>query len=423
MKAQADQGTLPASRRLRPQPLPPGVLPLIVLRGLRSLAQACLGVVFPLYLLRLGVSTLSIGVLFTVSAAVSAGMTLTIGILADRFGRKSFVVVFAVLTALAGAVFLVTRNFWVLAPVAVVAGFGRGGLGIGGGQGGPFSPALQALLAEKTGAERRTSLFALASAVGAYAAAAGAALSGLADWLATPAHPLQGYRALFLLTFFCGLLMIIAVLPVREERPAGPAPARLILSRQAWSVVGKLSVSGALNGLGWGFVMGFFPVWLHLRFGSGPAAVGLLTAATALVSGPGFALATFLARRLGMVRTVAGFRLAAPAVMALLPLSRSFAQAAVLYIVALLFTMAVVPVRQSFAMEVVDQRERAAAAGIRATATRLPSALSPTLSGYFLSVGDLAFPFWGMAICMAAGALTYYWFFRDRDPPWAARRP
>ena len=321
------------------------------MRTLRSVAQGALGVAFPIYLVRIGLSTVTIGALFTAAAVASAGLTLAVGLLADRWGRKLFVMAFAALTALAGAVLLVSRNFWALAPVVVLAGLGRGGLGVGGGQAGAFAPAIQAMLADKAGDERRTPIFALASGFGAYAAAAGALLSGVADWLARPGRPLLGFDALFALTLVLGLAMLVVMAPVREKpRRRDPASGRAIMSNASWRAVGKLSLAGGLNGLGMGFVTGFLPIWFHLRFGVGVAAVGALMAGVGLLAGPAFAAATALARRLGEVRTITVFRGLAPLLLATIPLAHSFTAAAAAYVTAMVCTMAPMPIRQSFAM-------------------------------------------------------------------------
>ena len=70
---------------------------LIVVRGLRSFTQAYLNVVAPLYLLSLGVSSAGLGVLFTASFLIGAALSVPVGIFADRFGRKPFLVTFTVL--------------------------------------------------------------------------------------------------------------------------------------------------------------------------------------------------------------------------------------------------------------------------------------------------------------------------------------
>src|SRR5579884_1051990 len=69
-------------------------------RGLRSLTQAYLAVIVPLYLAHLGFSATQVGFIFTASALSSALIAAAVGFLSDRYGRKTFLVVLALLTAL-----------------------------------------------------------------------------------------------------------------------------------------------------------------------------------------------------------------------------------------------------------------------------------------------------------------------------------
>ena len=140
-EADPDQGTSdgpPAS----------GAARVIAVRCLRSFTQGFLNIVTPLYLLTHGVSSTGIGVLYSASFLVGAALTAPIGVLADRYGRKPFLVTFTVLMALWGALYATTTVIPVLLVASAIAGIGRGGAGVGGGQAGPFAPAEQALLAD-----------------------------------------------------------------------------------------------------------------------------------------------------------------------------------------------------------------------------------------------------------------------------------
>ena len=72
---------------------------------LRSFNQAYLGVITPIYLLARGASAAEVGVLVTVWAAGSAVLGLAAGFLGDRFGRKTVLVGFSALSAVAALAF------------------------------------------------------------------------------------------------------------------------------------------------------------------------------------------------------------------------------------------------------------------------------------------------------------------------------
>src|SRR5579883_2940546 len=74
---------------------------LLVARGSMSAVRALASIVVPIYLALLGFNALLLGVLFTATALVSAAMSAMIGMLSDRLGRKPFIVIIPLITAVA----------------------------------------------------------------------------------------------------------------------------------------------------------------------------------------------------------------------------------------------------------------------------------------------------------------------------------
>jgi MFS family permease len=198
-----------------------------VARGFMSAGRALAGVAVPIYLATEGYSAARLGVLFGVAAATSALMSVAIGFLSDRLGRKPFMVVLPLLAALAGVGYAVSVNPVVVFVGGALGSFGRGG-GAGGGMVGPYQPAEQALVAASVGAARRTATFGRL----AFASSLGALCGGLITGLISPSHPsrsaaLAAYRPLFLALAGCaavaGLLALLIVEPGRTglRRQAG----------------------------------------------------------------------------------------------------------------------------------------------------------------------------------------------------------
>jgi MFS family permease len=92
------------------------------------------------------------------TALTSALLTGLIGLLADRFGRKPFLVMVPWLAAGASVAFAFSRTAGVLFVCAALGSFGRGS-GAGSGTIGPYQPAEQAFLADAVPARHRNSLF------------------------------------------------------------------------------------------------------------------------------------------------------------------------------------------------------------------------------------------------------------------------
>ena len=71
---------------------------LMASRGIRAFAFSYLNVVFAIYLSRLGHSTVTIGIVFSVAYLSGALLTAVWGPLSDRFGRRTILMLIAALT-------------------------------------------------------------------------------------------------------------------------------------------------------------------------------------------------------------------------------------------------------------------------------------------------------------------------------------
>ncbi len=71
---------------------------LMTSRGVRAFAFSYLGVIFTIYLSRLGYSTMTVGLVVTSAYASSAVLTAVWGYLSDRYGRKKILMLLAMLT-------------------------------------------------------------------------------------------------------------------------------------------------------------------------------------------------------------------------------------------------------------------------------------------------------------------------------------
>jgi len=125
---------------------------LISARALRSFIGGLISVIFTIYLSKLGVLPLTMGFLFTVTSFIAAIRSLVEGILADKFGRKPFLLLLSGLLTIAGFIYAFTRNITVLLCTAAISGLGKMYIS---------SPSEQALLSEKTTDEERTTLFSI----------------------------------------------------------------------------------------------------------------------------------------------------------------------------------------------------------------------------------------------------------------------
>lgn len=398
----------------------PSLAPLFAGRFLRSLTQGYLAIVVPLYLLALGYSAASIGVLIAVGSGSSAVLTLGVGVLADRIGRKPVLVLFGGLTAAAGAVFALHPNFVVLMIAAALGTIGQGGGAGSGGAFGPYFVAEQALTAELAGDERRTSVFARLSMVGAIGGVAGAGIAAIPDLLRL--HGLTGAESfipLFWLTGIIGIALALVILPIRERSAQhSRTRERTRLSPLTWSLIRRFMVTNAANGLAIGFLGPILILWFHERYGVGAGPLAALYFAINLLSILSYLGVTRIVRAFGgAVRTVVGMRILSCILLALIPLAPTFAIAAIIYTVRMLFNIVTLPVRQSYAMGVIAPAERSRASALSNFPARVTSMAGPVTTGALIEYAWIGLPLELASALQLLNAALYWMYFRNAPPP------
>lgn len=435
-KVEASSPDEPASTWWRPGWLNNDLMYLLAGRALRSLAQGYLLIIVPLYLSLLGYDAVHLGILFAASALTSAVLVAAIGVLSDRFGRKTLLIVISLMTAGGGVTFAVSSNFIVLVAGAALGTIGRGG-GIGsGGAWGPYYPAEQALIAEQAADHQRTTVFGALSFVGVIASAFGSLFAHAPQLMQRIGGTslIDGYRALFAVTAVLGIAMAVVILPVHEShryparaesRPPGrhpqpPSPRRrfgLAISRESWRLIARFMVTSSIQGLAVGMLGPFVVYWFYRRYGVGAGAIGTLFFFINLVAAMPYLMAGYLARRLGAVSAVVWTRSISVVLLLVLAVMPTFALAAVVFAVRTIFNTLGLPVRQSYLMGVVRPDERASAAGLANFPVNATGAVSPYFAGVMMQHFALSLPLEISALLMGINTALYYFFFRNIHPP------
>ena len=139
---------------------------LFATRMVRVFAYGSLSVVLVLYLAALGIDDLHIGLILTLTLVGDAAISLWLTTRADAVGRRRVLRLGSALMAIAGVVFIVSGDFWVLVIAATI-----GVISVSGGEVGPFQAVEQASLSHILPDRERTRIFGWYSLVGSFAAA------------------------------------------------------------------------------------------------------------------------------------------------------------------------------------------------------------------------------------------------------------
>ena len=379
----------------------PDVGRLFLTRGVRLFAYGALSVILVVYLTSLGLSTAQVGTLLTLTLAGDTAVSLWLTTRADRMGRRRMLVVGAILMAAAGLAFAATRNFLLLTIAGTI-----GVISPSGNEVGPFLPIEQAALSQVVPGTERTRVFAWYTLAGSFATALGSLAGGVlshglqrADFTAPASYRIivLGYAALgvLLAAVFSRLSSVVEVAtPASAERTASG------LGRSR-AIVLKLSGLFGLDAFAGGFVVqGFAAYWFYLRFGVNPAALGTIFFGANVFAGISALLASRLAARFGLVRTMVFTHLPSNVLLILVPLMPNLPLAVLVLLLRFSISQMDVPTRQSYVMAVVRPDERSAAAGVTGVARTTGAALAPVFAGWML-----ARPEWTSVPFILAGVL------------------
>ena len=361
---------------------------LFLTRFTRLFAYGALSVVLVFYLTGIGLSESRIGLLLTLILVGDTVVSLVLTTQADRIGRRRMLIVGSFLMAGAGLAFAFTSNFLFL----VIAGT-IGVVSPSGNEVGPFLSIEQAALAHVVSAPTRTTAFAWYTLTGSFATAIGSLCGGLLPSLvgSSGTHSIKGYRAVVITYAILGMCLTVVFarlspateVGASEDRSSGLVPKKPLLGiGHSREIVLKLSGLFALDAFGGGFVVqSFAAYWFYLRFGVKPAALGAIFFGANLFAGVSALLASRLASRFGLVRTMVFTHLPSNILLILLPLMPTLRLAIGVLLLRFSISQMDVPTRQSYTMAVVRPEERSAAAGITGVARTIGASIPPMFVG------------------------------------------
>jgi len=395
------------------------VVILMASRGVRAFAFSYLSVVFTIYLAQLGYSTVTIGLVVSTAYASGAVLTALWGFLSDRYGRKNILMLLAALTIVSNTIYVFFSHLFFILSAVIIANVGAGGSGAGGQGGGPMSPVEQALLAEKCTPQSRNHVFATNSFVGSSMGALGALLSGLPQYLQETWswQPIASYKPLFLLTILFAVVLIFAYASIEEHHVPRRRQAQKTSAAPVSGFVVKMSLLGMVDNLGGGLISPLVSYWFFLRYGVELKSLGFMFFLSYLLAALSFLVAPLLARRLGVVRTMAFSHGAASLIYLFLPLAPTFTMAAAMTILRSFLAYMDNPLRSSFIMGVVRPEDRGSAAGITSLSRHVPVAVSPSLSAYMMQSFSLNVPIFLGGFLQLFHDCVFYFMFRNVKPP------
>ena len=348
---------------------------LLVARGIRGFGDGFAAIVLPAYLVAIGFGTVEIGVVAAASLLGSALLTLGVGVVAPRYELRHLLIAGAVLMAATGFML----NVEDLLLIVVVAFIGT--VNPSGGDVGMLVPLEQTMLTRDVTDHDRTRAFARYSLIGAMSTAAGALSAAVPDVLVGAGiGRVTAFKLMFCGYGVLGLLAAALYRRLRQSRaeqrhvstPLGPSRG----------MVYKLAALFSLDAFAGGFIVqSLLALWLFKRFGISLSAASLFFFWTGVLSALSYPLASWLARRIGLVNTMVFTHIPSSICLIAAAYAPNLTVVLGLLLVRSALSQMDVPTRTSYVMAVVTPAERAAAASVTAVPRSLASSISPALAG------------------------------------------
>lgn len=395
---------------------------------LRSLGVGLLGVVLGVYLFRIGFSSTAIGLVIAAGLAGSAFATALASYRGDRLGRRRLLVVLSLLSSIAGLALAVLPSFHALIALAFI--------GMLNGMGTDRGAALameQAIIPGLVPDRSRTWALSwynvLLDGGGALGALAGGFPLSIHHWTGVALS--TAYRDIFLAYFLLNILtsgFYILLSPRVEVIAASHDLEPKGLTPHTKRVVTRLAGLFSLDAFGGGFLSdALVAYWFFRRFGVAEQGLGALFSGVHVLNAVSHLGAAWLARRIGLVKTMVFTHLPSSVFLILVPFAPSLKAAVVLFLLRESLVEMDVPTRQSYVAAVVQPHERTFASGvtnlIRNTAWAVSSSVAGLLMQHVAFSGPLLV---GGGMKIGYDALLYRAFHRLKPPeeldPHAHRR-
>jgi MFS family permease len=388
-------------------------------RIIRLFCYGFLSVILALYLSEAGLTEGQIGLLFTLTLAGDAFISLWLTTSADRFGRKRTLILGALLMAGAGLAFVLTRNIILLILAAII-----GVISPSGNEIGPFLSVEQAGLTQLIPDAKRTQFFAWYALVGSLATAVGALTGG---WLAQILQErgwtaLAAYRVILIGYAIGGFVLLLLFLNLTssiEVKAVQDSAKRVLGLHRSRNVVLKLSSLFAMDAFAGGLlIQSLIAYWFHVRFGVESGVLGSIFFGANILAGISALLAVRLANRFGLINTMVFTHIPSNILLILVPLMPTLPLAIGTLLLRFSISQMDVPTRQSYTMAVVAPDERSAASGVTAIARSVGASISPALTGLLFSIPLLFnLPFFLSGGLKIIYDLLLYREFRAVKPP------
>ncbi|MGH9876438.1 MAG: MFS transporter [Nitrososphaerales archaeon] len=374
-------------------------------------------IILAIYLKSAGYDALFTGIIITATLVSSSFFTFFASLYADRIGRRKILMLFSGLMVIAGLIFALTTDYYLLLLAALIGLINATGVNFG-----PFISIEQAILPQTSSDKKRNYTFALYQTTGTFAMAAGTLLAKIPEILQQQYgfDVISSFKPLFFVYVLIGLatIAIYYSLSRLSEVQSENNRKKVVLSSETKSIVKRLSILFGMDSFAGGFVIPtWVAFWFFTRFDAPLGEVSEIMFYAIMLTAISYLVAARLAGNIGLVNTMVFTHIPSNILLIVLAIAPTLQIAIIIYLIRMSLSQMDVPTRQSYIVAIVRPEERTAVAGITNLSRNIPFSVSPTLVGYSFQFVSLAFPFFFAGALKTAYDLLLYKNFRKIKPP------
>lgn len=363
-----------------------GPLGVYLAKASRVYVSGLLSVLIPAYLKVLGYSPLFVGLALTVILAGNAFSNVILTYYDRVFGRRRLLQALSLMMLVAGVLFAFVNS-----PLPILVACFLGNISTTGTEAGPFQSVEAGILPDLVGEGRAVRAFGVYNFVGYTASAAGAFTLYLPG---SEGNSLPVFQALFLVFGGAGVLLFLLYSGLRGIDVGLPVGSTSLvgLGPKARSDVTKLSALYSLDAFGGSFASQYImSYWFNLVFGVPYTMLAFIFLTTNVISAASTYGASFLAERMGNLRTMVYTHAVSSIFLLLVAVSGSLTGAVVFLFLRQSLSQMDVPTRQALMAEMFERKDRVPAYAVtntvRSVGTSLGGPVSSLLLGAGLAVG------------------------------------
>jgi len=375
---------------------------LILSSSIWSVTIGFLDVTYAPYLSIIGQSGELIGTLMLVSSLSSALLMIPFGILADRYGRKPFLLISGFFSAFSLGMYFFVVDIPLFGIAELIKGLSWA---MSWGTSG-------ALLSDKSSEKQRPYAFGLSSFGFSVGAVIGYVMGAIPDFL-TVAYGIdypQSIRNMYLIIAVVAFISLFPLLSIKEAKK--PLTESKWLSITSWKVVSWVALTHGIIGLGAGFMIPWFSYYFTLKFSVNLAEIGIVFAVSQVGMALAFLIIPKVAEKIGSVRTIVYSQATSIMVLLLISVSPNFTIASIFYLIRVILMNMTGPAFSSFFMGLLKSEERASGNSLVWASWNIGNALPRPVAGYIMDNVFLDMSLYICASLYSVSTVIFYSVFR-----------